>query len=1232
METRAFIAVLDKLKDKRFVAIVGRPGDGKTTLAYQALHVLHKEHKMVPIITNIAFFDCSPEVMSGTKTSIFLDDLCGIYTVEKDVQSKLLSKSFILQLRGLIGRGNYLIIAMRKDIFLQSQIQLTTDLFKKSNVVDLTVPEMSLLKAEKELLLKQIPGIKEGQVSEILNSENIEGLQIGFPQCVELMKEHGAFNYEQIKSTPMRFLREKMSVLQKECTEKFAALVLGFANDGQICVAEMDKLRKDLPTELESGSINKQKLIEYVIVMTGTYFMHSKVEDIYTLCHESIMEGLALTLWEDLQYRHWFVKHCPQRFLSRFTNICDDDFYLSRSQPVLLSLFERLCSLLETQSDDLFDRVGSLRIWDDQTTVKDFLQYAHHWNSNCLYYESNIGYSIVVHAAKHNKTHLVKALLSSCTDSAQIYAALRAATEYSHLDTINLFLPVHKDIVDTKIIFLAIRGRNIEIYKAITRYMRVDVKRKTRSEIYRFLCPFVELDVTVIEEICLSGNLNLLQFVILSENVDMSACLNKHRNLLEYAAYSGSIECVQYLLKEGANKCCHLVWWAACSGSYDMVKHLLNIGCELKNSNGMSCEQNAFIGDITVDELNETNEIESASASGNIDIVRYLIETEQTLRMEITEDPSRAVYFSYFSGSLDIIKYYESITSIADIHNTDLRFFESACMGGNIEIVKYFVFNYPDILTIREESESPLVISGYSGSVDIVKYLMTKGCNMLDKNTDGCTVLHYACQNGKVELVQYLVEYNSDLLTIRDNKGRSALLEAGKSGSVEIVKYLVSKGCDVFDKDDDGETVLHYACRNGKLELIKYLVDNYPDILTIRSTLGRSTFLLIGHTGSVEIVKYMISKGCDVLDQDNYGWTVLHYACKKGKLGLVQYLVDEYPGVLRVRSKIGTSSFLLAAISGSLEMMKYLVSKQCNVLDQDNEGLTALHYACQHGKLNLVKYLVENYPDILTIKEESKPPLVISGYSGSVDIVKYLMTKGCNILDKDTDGCTVLHYACQKGNVELVQYLVEYNSDLLTIKDNTGRSALLEAGKSGSAEIAKYLISKGSNVCDKDDDGETVLHYACRNGKLELVKYLVDKYPDTLTIRSTSGRSTFLLIGHSGSVEIVKYMISKGCDVLDQDNYGWTVLHYACKKGKLGLVQYLVDEYPGVLRVRSKIGTSSFLLAAISGSLEMMKYLVSKQCNVLDQDNEGLTALHYACQHGKLNLVKYLVEKLPRYY
>ena len=1223
VETRAFKAVMDKLEKNRVVVIIGRPGDGKTTLAYQALNVLQQKDGFLPIITDLSSLDALSDVASGAKLSLFFDDLCGIYTVEKDVQSKLQSKPFILQLLGLVGRGNNLIIAMRKDIFRESQIKASIDFFKKNNIVDLTTTEFSLLRDEKQLFLEQIPGVNESQIKDILGHETIDSLQIGFPQCVEFMKDHGTFNYETIIQTPIRFLKEKLCLLQNWCPEKLSSLVIAFANNGQICVTEMRELRKILPDELNASIISTQQLKDSVIATTETYFSYLGAEGKHAISHESIMDAIASILWNDLHFQEWYVNHCPVRFLCRLNKHVEDDFYVPNIPSVMAGLYSRLHDLLETKRQDSYSTVGGLNLWDDEITVNEFIQHMYRLDKGYLSCATTDGQSLVVYAASQGKKHLVRALLPHSTNQKQIHSALCSAAESAHSDTVEVFFPQHKNMVDTKVIFKAIKGGNITLYQVVTRDKNeVNFKTKEVSEILHFYSGRETVNVNIIEEICLSGNLELLKHVLMSHNTDISKVIQSNPCLLEYAAYSGSLELVQYMLNNGAKKCSHLVWWAASSGSYEMMKYLLDMHCDLTESKTLSC---GTMLDLHHDNWNEAV---GACYSGNIELVRYLFETKPDLLNADTTTKVTAVHLSAFSGSLEILNFLETLTDISVTDQDNRTVLHYACEEGEDRFVKYIVNRYPDMLTIRDKTgKSPFLRTGFSGSVELVKYLMSRGCDVYDKDSSGGTVLHNACEEGKLELVQYLLDNYPNMLTITDKTGQSPFLLSGFSGSVELVKYLISRGCDVYDKGSSGRTVLHHACSYGKLELVQYLVDNYPDMLTIRDEEGQSPFLQTGFSGSVEVVKYLMSRGCDVYDKGSSGRTVLHNACNKGKLELVQYLVDNHPDMLTIRDKTGQSPFILTGFSGSVELVKYLISRGCDVYDKDSSGRTVLHHACQEGKLELVQYLVDNYSEMLTIRYKTGiSPFLQTGFSGSVELVKYLISRGCDVYDKDSSGRTVLHHACDKGKLELVQYLVDNHPDMLTIRDKTGQSPFILTGFSGSVELVKYLKSRGCDVYDKGNDGWTVLHNACDKGKLELVQYLVDNYSEMLTIRDKTGISPFLQTGFSGSVQLVKYLMSRGCDVYDKDSSGRTVLHKACGKGKLELVQYLVDNHPDMLTIRDKTGQSPFILTGFSGSVELVKYLKSRGCDVYDKGNDGWTVLHTACDKGKLELVQYLVD------
>ena len=718
-----------------------------------------------------------------------------------------------------------------------------------------------------------------------------------------------------------------------------------------------------------------------------------------------------------------------------------------------------------------------------------------------------------------------------------------------------------------------------------------------------------------------SGSVELVKYLI-SKGCDMYDKTISGRTVLHHACQEGKIELVQYLVENNPDMLTisdktgqSPFLLTGFSGSVELVKYLISKGC-----------------DVYEKDNKEETVLHNACKKGKLVLVQYIVDNCPDM-LSISNETGQSPFLQAgFCGSVELIKYL--ISRGCDVYETDIKeetVLHIACKKGELELVQDLVENYPDMLTIIDKTgQSPFLDAGFSGSVELVKYLISKGCDVYDKDSDGWTLLHYACIKGKLKLVQYLFDTFPDIVTIKEKTGKSPFLLTGFSGSVELVKYFVSRGCDVHDKDNEGDTVLHIACNNSKLELVQYLVDGDPDMLAIRDETGKSPFLLTGFSGSVEIVKYLISRGCDAYDKDNDGDTVLHIACSRGKLELVQYLVENYPDMLYISDKTGQSPFLLTGFSGSVELVKYLISKGCDVYDKTISGRTVLYHACQEGKIELVQCLVENDPDMLTISDKTgQSPFLLTGFSGSVELVKYLISKGCDVYEKDNKEETVLHHACQEGKLELVQYLVDDYPDMLTMRDKEGQSPFLLTGFSGSVELVKYLVSRECDSYDRDSDGCTVLHIACSIGKLEFVQYFVETYPDMLNIRDKTGQSPFLQAGFSGSVELVKYLVSRGCDVFDKDNDGWIILHYACNKGKLELVQYLVDIYPEMLTIRDKTGRTPFLISGFSGSVELVKYLISRGYDVYDKDNDGWTVLHVACQQGCLEIVHYLVETFP---
>lgn len=136
-----------------------------------------------------------------------------------------------------------------------------------------------------------------------------------------------------------------------------------------------------------------------------------------------------------------------------------------------------------------------------------------------------------------------------------------------------------------------------------------------------------------------------------------------------------------------------------------------------------------------------------------------------------------------------------------------------------------------------------------------------------------------------------------------------------------------------------------------------------------------------------------------------------------------------------------------------------LQRREVNVNDQDINGKTALHVACEFNIPIIVKLLV-NYGANPTIPTH-------------LDIGFY----------------TPLHKACEKGSREIVEMLIRAGADL-DARNKVGQTPLHIAVRQRNADLAKYLISSGCDTEIRDTAGCNASYYAKANGLKEIVEML----------------------------------------------------------------------------------------------------------------------------------------------
>ena len=369
------------------------------------------------------------------------------------------------------------------------------------------------------------------------------------------------------------------------------------------------------------------------------------------------------------------------------------------------------------------------------------------------------------------------------------------------------------------------------------------------------------------------------------------------------------------------------------------------------------------------------------SASGQLEIVKYLL--EQCHENVETKDKNghTPIYIASLNGHLDVVKYlYE--TCHANITEEEIKNFK------NEEIKAYFNLMFADK---PSDFENDIYKASEQGKLASVKYLIERcHANIETKNKYGFTPINSASYNGRLDVVKHLYEKCHADVETEDKCGRTPINNASLNDHYEVVKYLYETcHSDVETKDKYGRTPIFNASENGRLEIVKYLYNTCH---------------------------------ADVETKDNNGYNLINIASLNGLLDVVKYLHET------CHAKISNDAINKASENGYLEVVKYLYETcDANAETKDNYGNTPINIASSNGYLEVVKYLYEMcHADVETKDKCGFTPINIASLKGHLDVVKYLY-EACHANVKTVDKCgyTPMDYASSKGHLEIVKYLRE---------------------------------------------------------------------------------------------------------------------------------------------------------------------------------------------------------------
>ena len=352
-----------------------------------------------------------------------------------------------------------------------------------------------------------------------------------------------------------------------------------------------------------------------------------------------------------------------------------------------------------------------------------------------------------------------------------------------------------------------------------------------------------------------------------------------------------------------------------------------------------------------------------------------------------------------------------------------------------------------------------------------------------------------------------------------------------------------------------GVTLLHWAVYNGYREILAELLrrDRSPQFLNRTDSTGRTALHLAAERGELDMVKLLVEYGADPsVSSFWHPHNCLYEAVIRGHIGVVQYLVNEKPGLISYLDR-NTPNYLLLVINPKIEpkacietqdsrlkIAQFLHEKEARFVENlDQDGNTALHLAlaCQPPHKKMVKWLLEKMPiGRIGLRNRHNQnaflyALTTTQQVFSTELLNLLYDKKRELFEDST----ILHLVAQrKGSSEMLLWLEEHCRD----------------------KMANWV-----NRLDKN--GHSPLYYMLQQQPYQ--KDIIARFwPYLLTpIADPSLLSAACAVEDSNKAStLVQFLLEQGAGSFINHKEGFgdmTALHSAIKKGHLDICSLLLN-------------------------------------------------------------------------